>query len=427
VREDLLHFIWKYKKLQLEDLFTARREPIRIIFPGTHNHLSGPDFFNSKIEIDGQLWAGNVEIHLKSSDWFAHHHEQDSNYDNVILHVVWEDDGNIFHRDGSTIPTLELKNYISKDLLNGYQRLFDQDKKSFINCENDIVGVDGFILENWKERLFFERLESKSEFIFKLLKESQNDWEQVLFKMLLKNFGLKINGQAFLSLATALDFTIVRKLSADRKALESVFFGMSHLLSGDTVVDDYYVQLKREYDYQKNKFDLHDSGVQKPEFFRLRPPNFPTIRLSQLAGLYFEKQNLFSSLINARQLSEIYEILNVSASEYWNEHFTFGKTSKKSVKKLTKKLIDLLIINTLLPIKFSHAKYLGKEVNEEVLKIVSKIKIEDNSVISNFEKLNINLKGAKESQAMLQLYNEYCIKNRCLQCAVGAYLLNRNG
>lgn len=426
MREDLLHFIWKYKKLQLEDLFTSENESLRIVDIGTHNHLSGPDFLNSKVEVNNQLWAGNVEIHLKSSDWFAHNHEQDPNYNNVILHVVWEDDGEVFRSDSSKIPTLELKNYISKDLLNAYQKLFDQDNKSFINCENDIAEIDNFLFENWKERLFFERLENKSNFIFELLEASQNDWEQVLFKMLLKNFGLKINGQAFLSLANTLDFSVVRKLRSDSKALKSVFFGMTHLLNDDSVVDDYYIQLKKEYHFQKNKFDLKDTGVQKPEFFKLRPPNFPTIRLSQLASLYSEKQNLFSSLINASELSEIYEIFNVSASEYWNNHFTFGKPSKKSVKKLTKKFIDLLVINTILPLKFCHAKYLGKDVNEEILKIISQIKPEENSIVSNFKSLRIDSKSAQDSQAILQLYNEYCSKNRCLQCAVGAHLLNRN-
>jgi len=426
VKEDLLHFIWKYKKLQLQDLVTSKNEPVSIVDAGIHNHLSGPDFFNSKIKIDGQLWAGNVEIHLRSSDWYAHDHEQDSNYDNVILHVVWEDDGEVFHSDSSKVPTLELKNYISKDLLNAYQKLFDQKGKSFINCEKDISQVDDFLFENWKERLYFERLERKSDFVFELLKESQNNWEQILFTMLLKNFGSKINGRAFLSLAKALDFSAVRKLRSGAFQLESVFFGMSNLLHDDSIVDDHYIQLKKEYGYQKNKFDLKEEGVQKPEFFKLRPPNFPTVRLSQLAALYFKNQNLFSEVINASGLEQFYEIFDVAASEYWNDHFTFGKISKKSPKKLTKKFIDLLIINTLLPLKFCYAKHSGKDVNEEIIGIVSQIKYEENTIVSNFRSLKVGVKKAKDSQAILQLYNEYCTKNRCLQCAIGSNLLNRN-
>ena len=426
MREELLHFIWKYKKLQLENLITSESEVVKIFEIGTHNHLSGPDFFNSKVEIDNQLWAGNVEIHLKSSDWYRHNHQHDANYNNVILHVVWEDDGEVFRDDGSKIPTLELENYISKGLLNAYQKLFDQKGKSFINCENDIAQVHTFLFENWKERLFFERLERKSDLILELLEESQNDWEQVLFKMLLKNFGLKINGQAFLSLAKSFDFSVIRKLQSDAFQLESVFFGMTHLVDDDSTVDDYYIRLKKEYDYQKSKFNLNDQAVEKPEFFKLRPPNFPTIRLSQLANLYCRNHNLFSSLIDVSDSEQLYELFDVMASEYWNDHFTFGKTSKKSQKKLTKKFIDLLIINTILPVKLCYAKHMGKDVNEEIIRIVSQIKSEENSIVSNFRLLNVGVKNAIDSQSVLQLYNEYCSKNRCLECAVGSNLLTVN-
>ncbi|MBM1107986.1 DUF2851 family protein [Aurantibacter crassamenti] len=426
MREDLLHFIWKYKKLQLADLITSDNETVTIIDVGLHNHQSGPDFFNSKIKIGNQLWAGNVEMHLKSSDWYVHNHQQDSNYNNVILHVVWQDDSEIFRSDGTKIPTVALKNYISQDLLNNYQNLLNQSGKSFINCENEIASVDDFLLNNWKERLFFERLEAKSDLVYVLLKESNNDWEQVLFKMLLKNFGLKINGQAFMSLANALDFSILKKLRNDTFALESVFFGMSSLLEKNTIVDDYYIQLKKEYQFQKKKFELQEAAVQKPEFFKLRPSNFPTIRLSQLASLYSKHQNLFSVLINCNDLSEMYRLFNIKASEYWTNHYTFGKLSKKNPKRLTKKFIDLLIVNTILPIKFSHAKYLGKVVDEEIQQLISHLKSEENTIVSNYKMLKVNIKNAGDSQAIIQLYNEYCSKNRCLQCAVGAELLKGN-
>jgi len=427
LREELLHFIWKYKKLQLEDLSTSAGESVRIIDIGLHNHLSGPDFFNSKVEINKQIWAGNVEIHLKSSDWYRHNHEQDPNYNNVILHVVWEDDGEVFHEDSSSIPTLELKNYISKNLLNAYQKLFDQKGKHFLNCENEIAGVETFLFENWKERLFFERLEDKTDFIAELLEASQNNWEQVLFTMLLKNFGLKINGPAFLSLANALDYSVILKLRSEPFQLESVLIGMSHMLEDSSIVDDYYIKLRREYDYQKKKFNLKDEAVEKPEFFKLRPPNFPTIRLSQLANLYCKHQNLFGALIDASGPEQLYELLDVAASDYWNDHFTFGKSSKKSQKKLTKKFIDLLIINTILPLKLCHAKQVGKDVHEEILKIASHIKSEENSIISNFKSLGVKVKNTMDSQSILQLYNAYCTKNRCLQCAVGNNLLSVNG
>lgn len=427
MKEDLLHFIWKHKKLQLNDLVGTNNEPIRIVETGAHNHLAGPDFFNAKVDIDGQLWAGNVEIHLKSSDWYAHNHEQDSNYNTVILHVVWEDDAAVFRSDNSEIPTLELRNYIPKSLLDAYQNLFDKNGVRFINCEKSIAHVDNFLFENWLERLYFERLERKSKFVLELLENSKNDWEQVLFALLLKNFGLKINGASFLSLAQALDFATVRKLQSHTLPLESVFFGMSHLLDSEEILDDYYIQLKKEYAHLKNKFGLEEESVQKPEFFKLRPPNFPTIRLSQLANLYAVRQNLFSRVIHASQLEELYAIFDVSASEYWNEHFTFGKKSTKSIKRLTKKFIDLLIINSLLPLKFCYAQHQGKEANETIVQIISQIKKEENSIIANFEHHEVTMGNAKESQAILQLYNEYCTRNKCLQCAVGNSLLQGNG
>lgn len=229
-----------------------------------------------------------------------------------------------------------------------------------------------------------------------------------------------------MSLAQALDFSVVRKLYCDVQQLESALFGMSHLLEDETILDEYHGKLKKEFEYIRNKFNLRDESVAKPEFFKLRPPNFPTIRLSQLANLYAEHQNLFSKVINALSSEEIYSIFNVSASTYWNDHFTFGKRSKKSTKKLTKKFIDLLIINSVLPLKFCYAKHLGKDANDEIIKIISQIKKEENSVIFNFNTHGITVGNAMESQGILQLYRQYCTKNKCLQCAVGSSLLRGN-
>ncbi len=426
MREDLLHFIWKYKKLQLESLVTTKNETIEIIEFGTHNHLAGPDFFNAKINIAGQLWAGNVELHIKSSDWYAHGHEDDENYDNVILHVVWEDDVSVYRKDGSEIPTLELKNYISGAILKRHQKLFDKSDVGFINCEKSIGAIDSFIVQNWLERLYFERLERKSNLVLELLGQSNNDWEKVLFSLLLKNFGLKINGDSFMGIARSLDFSFVRKIRNKTMALESVLYGLAGLLEDRTIVDSYYIELKKEFGFLKNKLGIQITGVQKPEFFKLRPPNFPTIRLSQLANLYAGNQNLFPEIIHTSSLDDMYKVFNVAASKYWDNHFTFGKESKKSRKRLTAKFIDLLIINTILPLKFCYARHLGKDANEEILSIISSIKREDNSVVDNFIKLDVGLKNAKDSQSILQLYNAYCIENRCLECMVGSSLLYGN-
>ena len=426
MREDLLHFIWKYKKLQLEEMVTTNKETIDIIDVGLHNQQAGPDFFNARINIDGQLWAGNVEVHINSSDWYAHHHEKDINYENVILHVVWKDDMTIYRKDNTGIPTLELYQYIPEELLKNYQTLFDKSRTTFINCENEISEIDEFIVYNWLERLYIERLEQKSILVNELLESSKNDWESVLYILLLKNFGLKINGESFLSLAQALDFHIVRKLQKNVLQLESTLFGLSGLLNDDSIIDKYHAELKNEYQYLKHKFDLDETAVIVPEFFKLRPPNFPTIRLSQFANLYSENHNLFDKVVKAKTVAELYKIFEVSASDYWDDHFTFGKGSKKSSKKLTKKFVDLLIINTILPLKFSYSKHLCKDSDESFIAIISSLKKEDNNILKKFNAMGLRIKSAGDSQAILQLYNAYCSKNKCLQCSIGSSLLNRN-
>lgn len=426
MREDFLHFIWKYKKVQTNQLFTSQGENIEIVSEGTHNQLSGPDFFNAQVKISDQLWAGNVEIHIKSSDWYVHGHENDTNYDNVILHVVWEDDVAIFRKDNTQIPTLELKKIIPQKVLERYQSLFDTSKKNFINCEKQITSIDDFSFKNWLERLFFERLEQKAIYVEELLEKYNNDWEQVLFSLLLKNFGLKINGNSFKSLSEHLPFSTVRKISDNITQLEAIFFGMVGFLEDDEISDHYYTNLKKEFSYLAHKFKLNKEGVEQPEFFKLRPPNFPTIRLSQFAAIYAENQNLFSKILASSTLEDIYKLFNVQASDYWTTHFTFGKASKKSEKKLTKKFIELLLINTILPLKFCYARSLNRTGDVSIVDIISAIKKEKNNIIDQYLALGVKVDNAFESQAILELYNNYCSKNNCLQCAVGNHLLKGN-
>jgi hypothetical protein len=426
MREELLHFIWKYKQLQLQKLETTNGMPLSIVEVGVHNFLSGPDFFNSQLRIDGQLWAGNVEIHLRSSDWYAHHHEEDMNYNNVILHVVWEDDAPVFRSDNTLLPTLELKGAIPLKLLDTYRALLSKRNKHFINCERNIGGMDGFFLGNWLERLYFERLERKSNLIDELLQKSRNNWEQVLFIMLLKSFGSKINGEAFQQLAERINFSIVSKTRTRQFQLESLFYGMAGLLEDVDQVDPYFLQLKKEYGYLSNKFDLDNGSVPRPEFFKLRPSNFPTIRLSQAASLYAAHSGLFSKLMEAPDLESLHALFGTAASSYWDTHFTFGKVSRKSVKKLSRKFIDLLVINTVLPLKFCHAKYLGKEAGEKITALVSNLPAESNSILSHFQGIGVLGNNAMEGQALLELYNNYCSQNKCLQCAVGSRLLRGN-
>ena len=425
MREDLLYFIWKHNKLPTENLRTGNGEPILVKALGTQNSLAGPDFFNAKVEIDGQLWAGNVEMHIKSSDWYVHHHETDENYNNVILHVVWEDDIAVFRKDGSQIPTLEVKRYVSGKLLEDYRNLMDNSRINFINCERDLKDVGPFLIDNWLHRLYIERLEHKSRLIIELLQTSKNDWEAVLFILLAKNFGSKVNGHYFLDRARQLDFSIVRKTINGPLQLEALLFGHFGLLIVEECSDSYYVQLQKEYDYLLRKFDMEESQS-KPEFFGLRPMNFPTVRVSQLVNLYLKNHNLFSRLMESNSLESIYQVFEIGAGKYWEDHYTFGKASKKSTKKLSKKFIDLVVINTLVPIKFCYAKHTGRDWNDELISLMSELGREDNSIIKNFDKMGPKTQNALESQAKLELYTNYCVKNKCMQCVIGTQLLNRN-
>ncbi|WP_296314296.1 DUF2851 family protein [Winogradskyella sp. UBA3174] len=420
MQEDFLHYIWKHKAFNAIDLKTTNGEVVIISQLGQHNHSAGPDFFNATLTINNQLWAGNVEIHIKSSDWYVHNHQVDSAYDNVILHVVWEHDTEVFRKDNTEIPTLELKHYVNQDLQNNYQKLIQS--KSWINCEKDFSDVDDFLLNNWLERLFIERLEKKAKIIDSFLKSSNNNWEFVMFKMLLKNFGLKINGESFLSLANSIDFSVVRKLQKDAFDMEALLFGQSDLLKDD-IEDSYFINLKQHYGFLKQKFKLNNQGVLPMQFFRLRPPNFPTIRLSQFANLYKIEHQLFSKIMSLNKRDEFYNLFKNGTSSFWMTHYTFSKTSKVSKKLLTKSFIDLLIINTIIPLKFSYAKSLGKSIDEDLFNLIKELKIENNRVVSKFLDLKPIDKSALSSQALLQLKHHYCDVNKCLQCAIGNSLI----
>lgn len=421
MQEDFLHYLWKHKKIDFNQLETTNGDAILVTSVGQHNFNSGPDFFNAQIKIGEQLWAGNVEIHVKSSDWYLHNHEQDEAYDSVILHVVWEHDTDIFRKNNMPITTLELKNYTSTDVLNAYEKLFSKSGK-WIPCETDFKLVDDFLLNNWLERLYFERLERKANAIKSLLSETKNDWEAVFFIMLAKNFGLKVNGDAFYSLAKSVDFSVVRKSQANQHTLEALFFGQANLLETN-FEDAYYLGLVKEYQFLRQKHQLENNYIVPMQFFRLRPVNFPTIRLSQLASLYVENKNLFSKIIETNHLEDFYQLFKVSTSNFWKTHYTFQKTSKPSTKTLTKSFIDLVLINTILPIKFCYSKEKGEEIDVVILKIASEISSEKNSIIEAFNKMKKVSNSSLQSQALIQLKTEYCTKNKCLQCAIGNSLL----
>ena len=422
MKEDFLHYIWKHQLVATKELKTTQKENIIIKSAGNENYHAGPDFFNAQLQIGKQLWAGNVEIHIKASDWYVHGHEKDKHYDTVILHVVWEHDVEVYRKDNSSIPTLQLKEYVDKNILNKYQQLFATPQK-WINCEKEIASVDIFLINSWLERLYIERLEQKSILIQELLHASKNDWEAVLFTMLSKNFGLKVNGDAFLKLASTIDFSIIRKERHRLESMEALFFGQAGLLN-ETIEDAYYQQLQKEYHYLQKKYTLKSNKEVQMLFFRLRPNNFPTIRIAQLAALVHQQQNLFSKIMATKKVIDFYTLFEIAISPYWKTHYTFTSVSKKYPKKLSTSFIDLTLINTVIPLQFMYLKHIHTLDEEALIAHIKQLKPERNAIIDTFKKLQIKVDDALQSQALLQLKNKYCTKQRCLQCAIGNYLIN---
>ena len=423
MKEDFLHYLWKFKKFDTLNLKTFNGEEITIINVGQYLELAGPDFFNAQLVIGNQKWAGNVEIHLKSSDWYVHHHERDEAYENVILHVVWEHDSEIFRTNNTEIPVLEIKKYVDAATIANYQSLMAP--KSWIFCEKQLKDIDQFTLKNWQERLFFERLERKSKPIYELLQQTNSDWEAVLFCLLAKNFGLNTNGETFLKIAQSIPFSMIRKESFEVENLEALLLGNASLLDLEKE-DTYFKDLKFRYFYLLHKYQIEKKWVEPVQFFKHRPDNFPTIRLSQLANLYHSQQNLFSKISTSNSVESLYETFEVEASKYWQNHYQFDKESPKKKKKLSKSFIDLIIINTIIPLQFAYAKSQGKEISEDLIQLLNEVAPEGNAILDKFSAFGIKSKNAFESQSLLQLKNEYCNKSRCLDCAIGMELLKKS-
>lgn len=424
MQEDFLHHIWKHQKFKTEKaLHTNQGESLDIIHVGRHNQQqSGPDFFNAKIKIGKQIWAGNVEIHIKSSDWYAHNHEEDEAYDNVILHVVWEDDVEVFRAHSQIIPSFSLKDFVSPTTFENYKTLVGIPSKQ-INCEQHFAKFDDFTLSHWLERLYIERLEEKSALILNLLQDSKNNWEEVLFKLLAKNFGLNRNGEAFLNMAEHLPYKIISKHHKSIEDLEALFLGTSGLLNIDTE-NKYILKLKNRFQYLKHKYELKLSLI-RPQFFRLRPDNFPSLRLAQMAKIYHQQPQLFQHILHLKTKKDLYRFFNIKLSEFWDTRYSLTKISKSKTKKISRSFIDLLIINTILPLKFCYEKQQSVPDFDALLELISSLKPEQNRKVKVFEDLRAKTNtSALSSQALLQLKTHYCDKNYCLQCHLGQKLIN---
>jgi hypothetical protein len=420
--EAFLHHLWKLKLFNYRPLTTAEGEQMEIVQTGQHNSDSGPDFFNAQIKIEDTLWAGNVEIHLKSSDWNNHSHQLDKAYDNVILHVVYENDQPVKRKDGSLIPTLELKEKFDPGLWNNYQELLHS--KDWIPCEHRIRHVDSFILNNWMDRMLTERLEKKTETIFSSLQHNNNNWEKTFYHHLARNFGFRLNALPFELLAKSLPLSFLTKHKNHLNQLEAMLFGQAGMLN-KKFNDAYPSMLQKEYEFLKNKFSLVLIPEHQWKFLRLRPVNFPTIRIAQFAQLVHRSSHLFSKILDCKNMKQLENYFKVEVSEYWKTHFIFEKPSANQSKHIGSIAIQNIVINTIVPFLFAYGKNRSSEIHQQrALEFLEQTPPEKNSIIGKWNELGIKSETAYNSQALLQLWNEYCTEKKCLTCSIGNKIIS---
>lgn len=419
--EAFLHYIWKYKAFDFSRLKTLEGEHIHVIKTGEHNRNAGPDFFNARIKIGDTVWAGNIEIHLKTSDWNKHAHTGKDNYDNLILHVVYEHDREIIQR-GKPVATAELKNLIPQKLTGNYTALMNA--KQWIPCANQLKSIAGITLNNWKERLLVERLERKAKTISPLLTLNKNNLEETFYIHLARNFGMKINALPFELLAKSLPNSFLGKHKNSLFQIEALLFGQSGLLKKE-FKDNYPNQLKKEYVFLQKKFSLKPVEGHLWKFLRLRPVNFPTVRIAQLAQLIHRSSGLFSKMMEAESAAELQKLLDVESSEYWETHYVFDKVSPARKKRLGSIAANNIIINTVVPFLFVYAQQRGKEeYKDKALALLEQLRAEKNNITVKFAELGIIPENAADSQSLLEMKNEYCAKKKCLNCGIGTSILS---
>ena len=418
MNEEILQYLWNFKKFRRFDFVSVDGKNIEILDFGEWNKNSGPDFLFAKIKIENIIFAGNIEIHTKASDWFFHNHSGNPEFGNLILHAVYINDCDIPELENQHIPTLELKDYVDETLIQKHQNL--REEHSFVPCEN-LFDKDKIPLF-FEEEVLLKKLDFKSEFLELSLKKNQNNYEAVLFHQLAYTFGLKVNAEIFLQLAESLDFSVIQKIKQNKLQLEALLFGICNFL--DEPKDEMMKVWKREFHFLKIKFNINEVRI-APKFSKLRPPNFPTIRLSQLANLYYSQPNLFSKIIEAKTIDDLYLIFkDVSASEYWDNHFNFGKISPvESQKFLSKDFVDLIIINAILPIKYFYQKNHNPEIVDDIFDFYKHLKSEKNSVLDEWKNLGVKFENALQTQAFLYQYKTFCTQKKCLNCSIGFQLL----
>ena len=413
--EKLLQYIWQFQYFNTSELQTAAGEKLQVVFPGKLNTNQGPDFTGAQVKIDDTTLVGSVELHLKTSQWKDHGHSDDPNYKNVILHVVFEND-----LQQSSLPVLELQPRISNLLLEKYAMLMNS--PGFIPCANSVSEIKEITWLSWKERLLAERLTRKSTLVFQFIEESNAHWEESFWWMLARNFGIKTNSEAFEAVAKSIPVAILAKHKHQIHQLEALLFGQAGLLNGN-FKDEYPKLLQREYNFLKKKYDLRPIHI-PVHFLRMRPGNFPTIRLAQLAVLIQNSAHLFSKILESDKISEVKKLFDITANDYWHYHYRFDESSAFKKKNIGKDMIDNVIINTIVPVLFAYGLYHKEEKykNKGILWL-EEIEAEENYITKAFVGLKLSNTSAFDSQAFIELKTQYCDQKHCLKCAIGNSLL----
>ncbi|HEY5468989.1 MAG TPA: DUF2851 family protein [Bacteroidales bacterium] len=425
MKEEFLHYLWKYRLYDPEKLVDNDGNRIVVVHQGEYNLDSGPDFFNSRISIDGTVWAGNVEIHTKASHFDLHGHQYDPAFNNVILHIVSENDKKVFTAGGEELMTIEIK----------YDPSFYEKYISLVNnpyiiaCQGDIKKLDNIYIRHWLNALVIERLQSKSELILKTFEQTGNDWDETFYRLLTRYFGFRVNTEPFGMLATALPFRIIRKHADNRFQIEALLFGTAGMLEEglfkDALADKYYCDLIKEYRILSVKYSLQPIHGWLWKFSRLRPSNFPTVRISQLAALLSVAGGIFSKILEAKDIIQLKEVLEVSASDYWDNHFVFGKKSIRVSKNTGTQAAEIILINAVIPILFVYGQSRdNQDICERALTFLENIPAEKNNILDEWKITGILAESAFYSQSLIQLRNEYCKKRKCLDCRIGSKLIS---